>query len=204
MLQLEAPAETERADAARNRVRILDAAKEIIACSGVASLTMDGVARAAGLGKGTVFRRFGSRSVLLQTLLNDREMEFQRAFMSGPPPLGPGADPVERLVAFGRARLAMLDEMGELLRAADESSVDPHAAPPRAAAALHIATLLRAAKVQGDVTVLALSLQASIDPLLVQHEHLARGIDMDRLGDAWEDLARRIMANPAPLPESNS
>jgi AcrR family transcriptional regulator len=196
MLQMEPPGDAERADAARNRVRILDAAKAIIARDGVASLTMDGVARAAGLGKGTVFRRFGSRSALLQTLLNDREMEFQRAFMSGPPPLGPGAEPVDRLVAFGRARLEMLVETGELLRAADESTVDPYAAPPRAASALHISTLLRAANVQGDVTVLALSLQASIDPLLVQHEHLARGIDMHRLGDAWEDLARRVVTNP--------
>jgi AcrR family transcriptional regulator len=196
MLQLESPGEPERADAARNRIRILNAARAIIACGGVAALTMDGVAREAGLGKGTVFRRFGSRSVLLQTLLNDRELEFQRAFMAGPPPLGPGAEPVERLVAFGRARLEMLVETGELLRAADESTVDPYAAPPRAASALHISTLLRAANVRGDVTVLALSLQAALDPLLVQHEHLARGIDMQRLGDGWEDLARRIVTNP--------
>jgi AcrR family transcriptional regulator len=93
MLQLTPPVDTERADAAKNRILILEAAKNIIACGGLASLTMDGVARAAGLGKGTVFRRFGSRSLLLQALLNDRELQFQQGFMFGPPPLGPGCAP---------------------------------------------------------------------------------------------------------------
>lgn len=192
MLSLEPPAPTERADAAKNRIIILEAARDIVSCGGLESLTMDGVARAAGLGKGTVFRRFGSRSLLLQALLNDREAQFQHAFMAGPPPLGPGADPVERLVAFGRARLESLAEIGDLLRAAEESAPNRHVTAPRAAAHLHISMLLRAAKVQGDVTVLALYLQAALDPQLVQHEELSVGLGMDRIADAWEDLVRRV------------
>lgn len=189
---MEPPVETERADAARNRLLILEAAKDIVACGGLESLTMDGVARAAGLGKGTVFRRFGSRSLLLQALLNDRELQFQRGFMFGPPPLGPGADPIERLVAFGRARLAMLAEIGDLLRAAEASSPNRFVTPPRTAANLHISMLLKAAQVQGDVTVLALYLQAALDPQLVHHEELQVGLETDRIADAWEDLVRRV------------
>jgi hypothetical protein len=83
----------ERSDAARNRRALLDAAAELIAESGPATLTMEGVARRAGVGKGTVFRRFGSRAGLMLALLDHSEHQLQAAFIAGPPPLGPRADP---------------------------------------------------------------------------------------------------------------
>jgi polyketide synthase 12 len=67
-------------------------------------LTMDGLAERAGLGKGTVFRRFGTRAGIFQALLDDDERAFQQWVLSGSPPLGPGAAPLERLIAYGRAR----------------------------------------------------------------------------------------------------
>ncbi len=48
----------ERADAARNREALLRAAQELVASCGVDAVTMDPVATRAGVGKGTVFRRF--------------------------------------------------------------------------------------------------------------------------------------------------
>ncbi|MFV2121511.1 TetR family transcriptional regulator, partial [Streptomyces sp. Act-28] len=51
-----------RADAARNRARLLEAAARLAAEQGAANLTMEAVACAAQVGKGTVFRRFGDRS----------------------------------------------------------------------------------------------------------------------------------------------
>jgi AcrR family transcriptional regulator len=195
MLQLGPPAETERADASRNRGLILAAARVILTTHGIDALTMDAVAREAGLGKGTLFRRFGSRSQLLQTLLSDSEAEFQRAFLFGPPPLGPDADPIERLVAFGRARFELLATQGPLLRAAEESSEGRYSSPAREAMGLHISVLLRAAKVEGDVAVLALNLLAVLDATLVlsgiEHERLSLG----RLADGWEDLVRRVTAS---------
>jgi AcrR family transcriptional regulator len=194
MLQVGPPVETERADAARNRARILDAARTILECSGVAALTMDAIAREAGLGKGTIFRRFGSRSQLLLTLLNGSEEEFQRGFLSGPPPLGPGADPVARLIAFGRARLELLAVQGDLLSAAESAPESRYSSPARAAAGLHISMLLRASGVQGDVAVLALNLQAALDAALVLHENRNESISMARLADGWEDLVLRVTA----------
>ena len=82
---------------------------------------MDKLAERAGVGKGTVFRRFGSRAGLMMTLLSDAEAEFQGRFMFGPPPLGPGAPPLERLIAFGAERIGYVLEFGELARAADAS-----------------------------------------------------------------------------------
>src|SRR6202023_612199 len=97
---------------------LLAAAREIIAGPGADQLTMDGLADRAGLGKGTVFRRFGTRAGIFQALLDDDERDFQRQVLSGPPPLGPGAAPLDRLIAYGRARIDFLIGHGEIARAA--------------------------------------------------------------------------------------
>jgi AcrR family transcriptional regulator len=99
------PPPAERADAARNRRLLLATAREMLAAHGADKLTMDGLAERAGLGKGTVFRRFGTRAGIFQALLDDDERAFQQQVLSGPPPLGPGAPPLDRLIAYGRARL---------------------------------------------------------------------------------------------------
>ncbi|RJL24126.1 TetR/AcrR family transcriptional regulator [Bailinhaonella thermotolerans] len=98
----------ERADAARNRRRILDAAARLFAEHGVDEVSMDAVARAAEVGKGTLFRRFGDRAGLAAALLDERERELQAAILSGPPPLGPGAPADARLRAFVSAYLRYL------------------------------------------------------------------------------------------------
>ena len=94
----------ERGDAARNRALLLEAARRLVAQRGADAVTMDDVAAAAGVGKGTLFRRFGSRSGLMLVLLDEDEQALQQAFLFGPPPLGPSAPPLDRLLAYGRAR----------------------------------------------------------------------------------------------------
>ena len=81
----------ERADAVRNRRHLLATARDMLADEGADTLTMDALAQRAGLGKGTVFRRFGTRAGIFQALLDDDERTFQEQVLSGPPPLGPGA-----------------------------------------------------------------------------------------------------------------
>ena len=108
----------ERADAARNRRRLLATARDMLAEQGAGQLTMDGLAERAGLGKGTVFRRFGTRAGIFAALLDDDERAFQEQVLSGPPPLGPGAPPVDRLIAYGRARIGFLIGHREIARAA--------------------------------------------------------------------------------------
>ncbi|EUA33870.1 bacterial regulatory s, tetR family protein [Mycobacterium xenopi 3993] len=81
----------ERGDAARNRALLLDAARRLIGERGAEAVTTDDIAAAAGVGKGTVFRRFGSRAGLMMALLDDDERHLQQAFLFGPPPLGPDA-----------------------------------------------------------------------------------------------------------------
>src|ERR1700730_4499616 len=104
------PESFERADAARNRERILCAARRLFDERG---------AGAAGVGKGTLFRRFGSRASLAAAVLSEREREFQEGIIRGEPPLGPGAPPQERLIAFGEAFLDTHEAHSELLLAAE-------------------------------------------------------------------------------------
>ena len=90
----------------------------MLAEQGQDALTMDGLAERAGLGKGTVFRRFGTRAGIFAALLDDDEQAFQQQVLAGPPPLGPGAPPLERLIAYGRARTGFLIAHGDIARAA--------------------------------------------------------------------------------------
>lgn len=90
----------ERADAARNRRAILRVTEELLAKHRPEEISMEHVATAAGVGKGTVFHRFGSRMGLMHALIESRALALREAVESGPPPLGPGADPRTRLLAF--------------------------------------------------------------------------------------------------------
>ncbi len=112
----------ERADAARNRRRLLDAAARLFAERGVAGVSVDDVAAAAGVGKGTVFRRFGDKSGLAVALLDERERDLQQAILTGPPPLGPGAEPADRLAAFVGAYLDYATAHLELVRLSETAS----------------------------------------------------------------------------------
>ncbi|RFA17172.1 TetR family transcriptional regulator [Subtercola boreus] len=188
------PAVPPRADAERNRALVIAAARRILAERGVDGLTMDLVASEAGVGKGTVFRRFGSRTGLMLALVNDIETDFQRRFMSGEPPLGPGASATDRLVAFGRERIAMLEVQGDLLRAAEDRPDDRYASAPRSASALHIHMLLNRAGYDGDSAVMAFNLLASLDATLVLYENRSQNVTMERVADGWEDLVRRVTA----------
>jgi AcrR family transcriptional regulator len=108
-LDLLGPAQPpERADAARNRRKVLAAAEELFAARGVEAVSMDDVAAAAGVGKGTLYRRFGDKSGLASALLDEREAQLQQDLLGGPPPLGPGGDPVDRLAAFVDAYLGFV------------------------------------------------------------------------------------------------
>ena len=90
----------ERADAARNRQAILAATEKLLAAHRAQDISMDQVAAEAGVGKGTIFHRFGSRAGLMRALMYERARALSEAITQGPPPLGPGATDRERLLAF--------------------------------------------------------------------------------------------------------
>ncbi|GLW17198.1 hypothetical protein Stsp01_39410 [Streptomyces sp. NBRC 13847] len=90
-----------RADALRNREAVLTAADELFARSASPrSVSMDDIAAAAGVGKGTLFRRFGDRTGLIREVFEARIEPLRHAVEEGPAPLGPSAAPRDRVPAL--------------------------------------------------------------------------------------------------------
>jgi AcrR family transcriptional regulator len=110
----------ERADAARNRARVLAAAEEIFrSCEDPRSVTMDDIARAAGVGRATLYRRYPDVGSIAEALLGEYERRLQEQLMRGAPPLGPGAPPADRMAAFYAAMVEHLERHLPLVLAQD-------------------------------------------------------------------------------------
>jgi AcrR family transcriptional regulator len=196
----------ERADAARNRRLLLAAARVMIAEQGLDRLTMDGLAEQAGVGKGTVFRRFRTRAGIFGALLDDEEREFQRHILTGPPPLGPGAPPLDRIVAYGRARTGFLVRNREIARAALNGRNPEPAGWQTPMSMEHIRLLLREMDLREmDLDILAIQLTGALDgPPLLYLSSDVLAVDTaavtDRLGRAWEDLVHRVCRHQPARP----
>jgi AcrR family transcriptional regulator len=176
----------ERADAARNRARILAAAADLVAQRGIERVSMDDVARAACVGTGTLYRRFGDRAGLALALLDDHTRAFQDALISGPPPLGPGAPAAERLHAFGDGYLDLLERHAEILAVAVPVARGPQA--PEQLLATHLAILLREAAAELDPQFTAWALLATLHPTRHLHARNGLGWPLERLRAGWHAL----------------
>ena len=188
----------ERADAARNRLHLLSTARDMLGEQGPDRLTMDALAERAGLGKGTVFRRFGTRAGIFRALLDDDEHAFQQQVLSGPPPLGPGAAPLERQIAFGRARADFLIDHREIARAALDGSQPIPAGRRAPMSQVHIRVLLGQLDLgEIDLDMLTVQLASALDGpvlLFLSTDELTEAVDelKQRIGRAWQLLVERV------------
>jgi AcrR family transcriptional regulator len=181
----------ERSDAAANRQRILCAARQVLAERGAAGLSMNTVAAAAGVGKGTIFRRFGDRDGLTEALLDVHTAELQDGFLSGPPPLGPGAAAADRLEAFMRALVHFEIDHLELLLAAEHFGPHPSpGAPVQRTFLLHIRTLLDAIDPRIDSVTQAGLLLSAVAPANLRRLLDEEGSTPARIADAIATLTR--------------
>jgi AcrR family transcriptional regulator len=167
----------ERADAAANRVRILEAAVRVLAERGAEGTSIDAVACAAGVGKGTVFRRFGDRSGLFEALLDEHLRAFQDAFMFGPPPLGPGAPAEDRLIAFLDGLLDLHDDHLELTLALERDRRGPPIGG-YLALSVHVESLIREISPGLDASVTAQLLLNAINVNLVRDLRRDAGVSV--------------------------
>jgi AcrR family transcriptional regulator len=173
-------AKRERADAAANRLRILEAAVRVLQERGAEGTSIDAVACAAGVGKGTIFRRFGDRSGLFQALIDEQLRAFQDAFMFGPPPLGPGAPAEQRLAAFLDALLDLYEDGLEVHLALERDRQRPPIGG-YLALSVHIESLVSEISPALDAPVIAQLLLNALNPNLVRYLRRDAGFSMDTI-----------------------
>lgn len=144
-----------RADARRNRQRLLDAAVRAFTQRG-ASASLEAIARDAGVGIGTLYRHFPSRETLIEAAYRNelaRVCDSAEGLLADLPP----EQAMRRWMDLFIDYLATKDGMAEALRAVIASGADPYAESlDRISSA--ISTLLEAGAEAGV-------LRADVDPL---------------------------------------
>jgi AcrR family transcriptional regulator len=137
-----------RADAQRNRDRLLQVAREAFAEEGVA-VPLDVIARRAGVGPGTLYRHFPTKEALFEAVVHDR----LHALVHRARELGGSDDPGAALTAFLDHLLREAAPKQDLVDALVGSGVDIQPAVFATAAVLRdeIARLLDRAQAVGTV-----------------------------------------------------
>ncbi|KAB1916412.1 TetR/AcrR family transcriptional regulator [Micromonospora sp. AMSO31t] len=195
----------ERADAARNRAAILDAAESLFQRADLDHVSLERIAQVAGVGKATVLRRFGDLLGLVDALIAPRVAALQDRVRSGEPPLGPGGDPVARLHAYLDALLDFVLDSRTLIRALEHYG--PYAYYANPASQFWIGELtdrIRAARPTVDAGYLAhavfTALRADVVDYLQQHRHM----DAERIRAGVHSLADPRLTDPPARPDERN
>ena len=189
-----------RRDAAQNRERLLTAARELFAEQGF-EVTLDDIARHAGVGVGTAYRRFANKGELLDALFTEQTVELAAAAATGLT----DPDPWHGLVGYLERSLALqLRDKGlAQIVSGDRISVEQHDWNREVMAPKNRALVARARDaglVRDDVTGTDLTfIQVGLNAIMTRSRH------------AHPDLYRRYLylmldglraepGNPTPLP----
>ncbi|KAA2258715.1 helix-turn-helix transcriptional regulator [Solihabitans fulvus] len=186
----------ERADAARNRARVLEAAEKLFADGNAKDVTMEDIARAAGVGRATLYRRYPDPTSIAQALLDEHERELQERILTGVPPLGPGATPPERLAAFYRAMIELLERHLHLALGA-ETGRARFRTGVYGFWRTHIRVLLDAAGVPGTAPLLDMLL-APLAPELYEFQRHNQGMSVEEIAEGLSWLAFRTLGWTTP------
>ncbi|WP_278260529.1 TetR/AcrR family transcriptional regulator [Nocardia sp. AG03] len=187
---------TERTDAARNRAKVLAAAAELFATRDPRTVTMDDIAKAAGVGRGTLYRRYPDRTAIAVALLDEHERALQQHLLDGAPPLGPGAPPAERLAAFYAAMVELLSTHAHLVLGAEAGGAR-FATGAYGFWSAHVrALLVDAAVPQPDSLVDTALAPLAAEVYLQQRE---RGLTLTQITDGLTTLAHRLLRSPGPV-----
>ena len=126
---------------------------------------------------------------------DERERELPGALIRGPPPLGPGAPPHERLVAFGRAYLEFLEAQGALLREAEGSHDAFLHSEVYAFYRMHVTLLLREAGMGERADFFADVVMFPLAATAHRYFRGLRALSCDQLADAHADLCTRLLTS---------
>jgi AcrR family transcriptional regulator len=172
-----------RADARRNAEGIRCAALEVFRARGL-TVPLEEVARAAGVSKGTIYHRFGSRRGLIDVVVGDLAAERIQGVIAA---VGPVADPLDRFEQFLTGIwLLQFDEpaVNDVLMRAQPDSGPLNELCGKAQDFAE--TLLREAQAAGRV-------RADLEPADLNHLILERGVIVRACSQqSRDDYARRL------------
>lgn len=169
-----------RADAQKNRQRLLVAAEHLFSAYGVESVTMSDVAEAAGVGKGTLYRHFSSKTELCHALLDQDQRELQNTVLqrlhnAQTPPLDDLRWFLEQASTFVYRNLSLL------YVARDPGAPMTLDFPGHRWWRQTIRALLQRAGVTGDLDYIADTLYVMIDAQTLRYQQVIRGYDLARI-----------------------
>jgi AcrR family transcriptional regulator len=187
----------ERADAAANRILILQTAERLFRERGVENVCMAEIAEAAGVGKGTLYRRFANKGELCLSLMDRQMGEFQNGMLAqfegqtarGIPYLEQLARFLEALVDFTEIHSPLLIEVARTANIQDARLNLPHYWQY-----MTVHALLRSADRNGEIAAgldLEFIGEALLAPLQVGYFQLQRGVrgySTERVGAGLRSL----------------
>lgn len=183
----------ERRDAAAHRQRILAAARTLFDQQGVDATSMYEIARTAGVGQGTLYRRFAHKGELCIALLGERIAQFQAdadaqlAARADQPALDQLAQMFRDLIRFGESNHPLLGAIEDA--ACGERRTPLGRAPFYTWLRARTVDLIEQAVARGEIA--PLDIQATVDSVLAvfaihvyQYQRLELGLGMDQISDA--------------------
>lgn len=146
----------ERRDAAEHRQHILDVARRLFAERGVDDVSMHQIAREAGVGQGTLYRRFAHKGELCMALLSENVARVQdefRAYVEASPPSTTAREQLDHVLS---RHVAFNEENGQFLSVMAEAACGPRRAaqyhnPFYSALRQTVETLLERAVAHGEM-----------------------------------------------------
>jgi AcrR family transcriptional regulator len=191
-------ARAERRDAAENRQHVLAAAQRLFAARGVTAVSMDEIAREAGVGKGTLYRRYAHKGDLCQALLDDNTRRMQASVLDGLRDRGRSA--LQQLDSFLAHLFAHNEENAELLSAISDAAFglrreNFYRSAPYQWQRLMVVGFLRRAVAEGecaklDIEYLADTILAPLDIDLYLFQRRTLGISQERIVAGAQRLLR--------------
>lgn len=192
----------ERSDAAANRVLILETADRLFAERGVATVTMADIAQEAGIGKGTLYRRFANKAELCLSLMDDQMAAFQNGMLVNMRDMSTdGVAYLDQLRFYVEELIRFTERHAPLLCEVERSGLllgNAHPELPHLWHAMTVSALLRSARRYGevspdlDVEYYAEAILAPLNVDVLRFQREVRGFSNDRIISGLGNLISAI------------
>lgn len=186
-----------RADALQNRAEVLAAAKNLFEVYGVRETSMSQIARQAGVGKGTLYRNFRSKSDICAALMNTAQQDFQNSTFdylrhSNDNPLTLLCWFLDELFFFTESHIELLFEMSQ-----ENASLGPAdlGHPAHHWQWLTIVGLLRQANAKGDLEYIADVIYALVEPRFYYFQRYIRRYEPERIRNGIHKIAHQLLVD---------